>query len=147
MPKTIQAITLSAAERAELSTILSQGTHAARTIKRAQILLHSDAGKKPQEIAPWLATCLGTVYNVRQRYLSEGLEGALYEKSRSGRPVKLNLRQEAEITVLACSEAPEGYARWTVRLLADRVVKAEIVDSIAPETVRRFLKKTNSSLG
>jgi hypothetical protein len=57
------------------------------------------------------------------------------------------LRQEAAITVLACSDAPAGHARWTVRLLADRVVKAEIVDSIAPETIRRFLKKTNLSLG
>jgi transposase len=116
-------------------------------IKRAQILLHSHAGKKPQEIASWLNTCLSTVYNVRQRYLDEGFDGALHEKPRPGQPVKLDLRQEAAITVLACSDAPDGHARWTIRLLADWVVKAEIVDSIAPETVRRFLKKTNLSLG
>ena len=147
MPKAIQPITLSDNEQTELRMIVNQGTRSARTIKRAQILLNSHADKTPQEIAAWLGTCLGTVYNVRQRYLSEGLAGALYEKPRPGQPVKLNLRQEAEITVLACSKAPDGHARWTIRLLADRVVQAEIVDSIAPETVRRFLKKTNLSLG
>lgn len=147
MPKAIQPITLSENEQTELRTIANQGTHSARTIKRAQILLHSHAGRKPQEIAAWLDIAVGTVYNVRRRYLAEGLPGALYEKPRPGQPVKLDLRQEAAITVLACSDAPVGHARWTVRLLADRVVKAEIVDSIAPETIRRFLKKTNLSLG
>jgi transposase len=147
MPKAIQPITLSENEQTELRMIASQGTHSARTIKRAQILLHSHAGREPQEIAAWLDIAVGTVYNVRRRYLTEGLPGALYEKPRPGQPVKLDLRQEAAITVLACSDAPAGHARWTVRLLADRVVKAEIVDSIAPETIRRFLKKTNLSLG
>ena len=147
MPKAIQPITLSEAEQTELRLLINQGVHSARMIKRAQILLHSHAGKKPQEIASWLDTCLGTVYNVRQRYQTEGMDGALHEKPRPGQPVKLDLRQEAAITMLACSDAPDGHARWTIRLLADRVVKAEIVDSIAPETVRRFLKKTNLSLG
>ena len=147
MPKAIQPITLSESEQTALRLVINQGTHSARMIKRAQILLHSHAGKKPQEIVSWLNTCLSTVYNVRQRYLDEGLDGALHEKPRPGQPVKLDLRQEAAITVLACSDAPDGHARWTIRLLADRVVKAEIVDSIAPETVRRFLKKTNLSLG
>ena len=147
MPKAIQPVTLSDSEQTELRMIVNQGTHSARTIKRAQILLHSHAGKKPGEIADWLGLALGTVYNVRRRYLCEGLPGALYEKPRPGQPIKLDLRQEAAITVLACSDAPAGHARWTVRLLADCVVKAEIVDSIAPETIRRFLKKTNLSLG
>jgi transposase len=147
MPKAVPPITLTETERVELQQIVSQGTHTARTIRRAQILLHSHAGKTPQAIADWLGSSLGLVYNVRRRYLAEGLSGALYEKPRSGQPVKLNLRQEAAITVLACSDAPPGHARWTIRLLADHVVKAEIVDGIAPETVRRFLKKTNLSLG
>ena len=147
MPKAIQSITLSENERTELRMIASQGTHSARTIKRAQILQHSDAGKQPQEIAAWLDIAAGTVYNTRQRYLSEGLPGALYEKPRPGQPIKLDLRQEAAITALACSAAPPGHARWTIRLLTDHVVKTEIVDSIAPETIRRFLKKTNLSLG
>jgi transposase len=147
MPKTVPPITLTETEQVELQQIVSQGTHSARTIRRAQILLHSHAGKTPQTIADWLGSSLGLVYNVRRRYLVEGLAGALYEKPRSGQPLKLNLRQEAAITVLACSDAPPGHARWTIRLLADHVVKAEIVDGIAPETIRRFLKKTNLSLG
>lgn len=147
MPKALQPITLSEAEQTELRLLINQGVHPARMIKRAQILLQSHAGKKPQDIASWLGTCLSTVYNVRQRYLAEGMDGALHEKPRPGQPVKLDLRQEAAITVLACSNAPDGHARWTIRLLADRVVKAGIVDSIAPETIRRFLKKTTLSLG
>jgi putative transposase len=147
MPRTNQPISLTEDELEELRQIVNQGTHSARMIKRAQILLHSHAGKKPDEISPWLDTCLSTVYNVRHRYVTEGLESALHEKPRPGQPRKLDLRQEAALTVLACSDAPEGHARWTIRLLADRAVKLEIVDSIAPETVRRFLKKTNLSLG
>jgi transposase len=147
MPKRIQPISLTANEENELKGIVNQGSHSARKIKRAQILLHSHAGKKPQEIAEWLDVCLSTVYNTRQHYLNSGLSEALTEKARPGQPAKLDLRQQAAVTVLACSEAPAGHARWTVRLLADRVVKAEIVDHIAPETIRQFLKKTNLSLG
>jgi transposase len=147
MPKRIQRLTLSDNEQSELKAIVNQGTHSARTIKRAQILLHSHAGKKPPEVAEWLDVCLSTIYNTRQRYLEEGVAAALSEKARPGQPAKLDLRQQAAVTVLACSQAPAGHARWTVRLLADRVVQAEIVDSIAPETVRQFLKKTNLSLG
>lgn len=147
MTKAIPPIILSESEQAELKLVVSQGTHAARKVRRAQVLLHSHAGKTPQEIATWLVSSLGLVYNVRRRYLAEGLDGALNEKPRSGQPLKLNLRQEAAITVLACSDAPPGHARWTIRLLADQVVKAEIVDGIAPETIRRFLKKTNLSPG
>ena len=147
MPKRIQPITLAANEANELKGIINQGNHPARMIKRAQILLHSHAGKVPQEIAAWLDVCLSTIYNTRQRYLAEGLAAALNEKARPGQPAKLDIRQQAAVTVLACSQAPAGHARWTVRLLADRVVKAEIVDHIAPETIRQFLKKTNLSLG
>lgn len=147
MPKRIQPLTLSDSEQSELKAIVNQGSHSARMIKRAQILLHSHAGKKPQEVAEWLDVCLSTIYNTRQHYLDEGLTAALSEKARPGQPAKLDLRQQAQVTVLACSEAPAGHARWTVRLLADRVVRTEIVDSIAPETIRQFLKKTNLSLG
>lgn len=147
MPKRIQPIILSKEEEAEVKAIVNQGTHSARQIKRGQILLHSHQGKQPQEIAEWLDVCLSTVYNTRRRYLSAGLSAALNEQARPGQPPKLDLRQQAAITVLACSEAPAGHARWTIRLLADRVVKAEIVDHIAPETIRQFLKKTSLSLG
>lgn len=143
MPKRIQPIKLSENEETELKEIISQGYQAARVIARAQILLHSQSGKKPQEIAEWLGVSFATVYNVRRRYLEKGIKAALTENARPGQPSKLSLRQQSEITALACSKAPAGYARWTIRLLADEVVHAEIVDSIAPETIRLFLKKTN----
>jgi putative transposase len=143
MANPIQPIILSEQEQRELQAIVNQGSHSARKIKRAQILLHSHAGKRPPVVAEWLDVCLSTVYNTRRRYLDEGLAAALSEKARSGQPPKLDLRQQAEITRLACSQAPAGHARWTVRLLADHVVQAEIVDHIAPETIRQFLKKTN----
>jgi len=147
MPKRIQPILLTENEETEVKAIVHQGHHPARMIKRAHILLQSHRGKSPQEVAEWLGVCLSTVYNTRQRYLAQGLTAALHEQARPGQPAKLDLRQQAEVTVLACSQAPAGHARWTVRLLADRVVKAEIVDHIAPETIRQFLKKTNLSLG
>ena len=147
MPKHIQPIELPEHEQNELKMLVNQGKHAARQIKRAQILLHSDAGKTPPEVAATLGVSLSAVYHIRQRYLTEGLKHALREKARPGQPPKLDLRQQAAITLLACSKAPAGHARWSIRLLADRVVKAEIVDHIAPETLRQFLKKTNLSLG
>jgi putative transposase len=143
MANPIQPIILSEQEQRELQAIVNQGSHSARKIKRAQILLHSHAGKRPPVVAEWLDVCLSTVYNTRRRYLDEGLAAALSEKARSGQPPKLDLRQQAEITRLACSQAPAGHARWTVRLLADHVVQAEIVDHIAPETIRQFLKETD----
>jgi transposase len=141
MPKAIQAIILPEDEQNELKIIVNQGKHAARQIKRAQILLQSHAGKTPQEVANLLDVSRSAVYKIRQRYLSEGLKPALTEKARPGQPAKLDLRQQAAITLLACSKAPAGHARWSIRLLADRVVKAEIVDHLAPETLRLFLKK------
>ena len=106
MPKAIQPITLTEDEKNELKTIVNQGYHPARLIKRAQVLLYSHAGKKPQEIVAWLDVCLSTIYHVRQRYLEAGLAVALCEKARSGQPAKLDLRQQAAVTLLACSEAP-----------------------------------------
>lgn len=147
MPKKIQTINLPETEQSELKEIVSQGYQSARVIARAQILLHSHSGKKPQAIAEWLGVSLATVYNVRRRYVTNGIDSALFDGERPGQPAKLTLRQQSQITALACSQAPAGHARWTIRLLADEVVNAEIVDSIAPETIRQFLKKANVSLG
>jgi transposase len=99
------------------------------------------------EISARVGVSPATVYNIRHRYEAEGVRAALEERPRSGQPRKLNLEQEAQLTVLACSDAPVGHARWTIRLLADKVVELGIVEHIAPETVRQFLKKTNLSLG
>jgi putative transposase len=105
------------------------------------------AGKNPKEASALADVSLSTVYNICERYQHEGLVAALREKARASQPPKLDLRRQAELTVLACSEAPAGHARWRVRLLADKAVELEIVDRIAPETIRQCLKKTNLSLG
>lgn len=88
-----------------------------------------------------------TVAVTRQRYMEEGLEGALNEKPRPGKPPKLSGREEAMLTAIACSDPPEGHNRWSVRLLADRLVELDIVDSISREAVRKYLKKGVSSHG
>ena len=147
MPKRIPPVTLSENEQQTLQALVNQGQQSARQIKRAQILLHSHAGKRPEDIATWLGTSLATVYNTRAHYQRVGLPAALHEQPRPGQPPKLDSRQEAAITLLACGDAPAGHTRWTVRLLADEVIKAEIVDQLGRETIRRFLKKTCSSLG
>jgi transposase len=85
-----------------------------------------------------------TVFNIKRRYLEEGFDSALQDKSRSGKPPRIPGEARAKITALACSEAPEGHARWTLRLLADRAVKLGFVDSISHNAVQQILKKTGS---
>ncbi len=88
-----------------------------------------------------------TVRRVRQRFVEGGLERALNDRPRPGQRRKLDGKQEAHLVAVACSSAPQGHTRWTLQLLADRVVKLEFIDSISRETVRQVLKKTNSSRG
>jgi hypothetical protein len=88
---------------------------------------------------------VATVFNVKRRYLSEGLTAALHDKPRSGKPPSIDGVARAKITALACSAAPEGHARWTLRLLADRAVELGIVSAISHNTVKEVLKKTASS--
>jgi transposase len=147
MPKPIPPLRLTQEEQNYLERFVNQGKRSARAIKHARILLYRHAGKTPKGTSELGDVSLSTIYNVSARYHAEGLQAALEEKPRSGQPVKLNLRQQAELTTLACSKAPCGHVRWTIRLLADRATELEIVDRIAPETVRQFLKKTNLSLG
>jgi transposase len=147
MPKTSQPIELSPVEQAYLERYVSHGKRSARAIKRAHLLLHRHAGKSPKESAELAAVSLGTVYNVGRRYQEEGVEAALVEKPRSGQPRKLNLRHEAELTVLACSQPPDGCARWSVQLLHDKAIELGIVEDVGRDTIRRFLKKTRSNRG
>jgi putative transposase len=147
MPKPLPPLNLSPEEQDYLKTFMNRGKRNARPIKRARILLYRHAGKSPKEASALAGVSLSTVYNVCERYQQEGLEAALAEKARASQPPKLDLRRQAELTVLACSEAPAGHARWTVRLLADKAVELEVVDHLAPETIRQFLKKTHLSLG
>jgi transposase len=111
------------------------------------MLLHAVEGLSDEEIADTLRVGLSTIHRLRQRFVEEGLEPALSERRRaSGRP-KLEGKQEAFLVALACSTPPAGRARWTMQLLADRLVELTAVEGISDETVRRALKKTNSNPG
>jgi transposase len=109
--------------------------------------LHRHAGKSPQASAELAGVSLATVYNICHRYHAEGVEAALAEKPRSGQPRKLKLHHEAELTVLACSQPPDGQARWSVRLLHDKAIELGIVEDVGRDTIRLFLKKMHSSRG
>ena len=102
--------------------------------------------KKDEAIAEQVETSVATVQRIRRRFVQEGLEAALTDKPRSGAPPKFKGQSRAAVTALACSDPPEGHARWTLRLLADKLVELERVDSISHKTVGEILKKTNLSL-
>src|SRR6266849_6640375 len=146
-------VKLTPEERAQLGELLSKGKAAARTLTHARILLKADEGVagprlSDEAIAEALEVNRSTVERVRIRCVEEGFEAALRPRpSRQLHPRKLDGAQEAHLIALACSPAPKGRARWTLRLLADTVVELEIVEAISYETVRQTLKKTNSSHG
>ena len=143
MPKHLEPIQLQPAAQGVLQDFVSHGKRSTRAIKRAQVLLRWHEGQSPQAAGQHAGVSLGTVYHVYHRYRAEGVDTVLTEKPRSGQPPKLQLRQQAALTTLACSQPPAGQARWSVRLLADQAVEVGIVEHIAPETVRQFLKKTS----
>lgn len=147
MPRPPQPIELSDEDKHYLDSYVSQGKRSARGIKRAQVLRRRHAGQSPQDTAHAVGVSVGTIYNICRRSRAQGVCAAVEEKPRSGQPPKLSLRQEAELTVLACSEAPMGHGHWSVRLLCDKAVELQIVDSVGRETIRQFLKKMNSSRG
>jgi transposase len=147
-------VTLEAQERQHLHDLIAAGTAAARKLTHARILLKADAADggpawPDGQIADGLEVSVATVERVRQRFVEEGLDAALDRKRRErpAREVKLDGRAEARLIALACSAPPEGRAVWTMRLLADKLVELEVVDSISDETVRLALKKTRSSPG
>jgi transposase len=141
MSAKLYSVTLTDADRTSLQQMLRAGTHNARQLTRARILLLADQGRSDAEISAALGTSLSTVHRVRQQYVGHGLQPALSEKPRPGVAPLLDAAAEARLTALACSDAPEGYARWTLRLLADRMVELEIVESISYKTVGEYLKK------
>lgn len=146
-------VKLTAEERSHLQELLSKGRAAARTLTHARILLKADEGVAgprltDDEIAEALDVNRSTVERVRIRCVEEGFEAALRPRpSRQLHPRKLDGVQEAHLVALACSPAPKGRVRWSLRLLADKLVELEIVDDISYETVRQTLKKTNSNRG
>jgi transposase len=152
MPKQ-HTVILSEAERARLHTLLGRGSAPARALTHARILLKANQdeagpGWTDAAIAAALEVHPATVTRVRQQYATAGLDAALHRKApaREYRH-KLDGEQEARLVALACSTPPEGHKQWTLRLLAERLVALEVVDSLSQETVRQAFKQTGSSRG
>ena len=150
MPAKKYRVFLNGKKRSNLNGLVRAGTHKARTITRARILILSDEspqgisrgmGKTDKEIIGVLGVSGRTVASTRQKYVEEGIECALNEKPRPGRPPKLTGRDEAKLALIACSEPPEGRVRWSIRLLTDKLIELDIVDSISREAVRQYIKK------
>jgi transposase len=146
-------VTLTAAERRMLQEMLSRGKAAARKLVHARILLKADAGPagpgwNDDAIAEGLDVGRATVERVRKEFVEDGLEAALERrKPRREYERALDGDGEAHLIALACQKPPEGRSRWTLRLLADRLVALEYVEQVSYQTVRRTLKKMNLSLG
>jgi len=132
-------VELTQSERHELAAFLSGGQHAARKLKRAQILLAADAGVGDDEIAASVRVGGSTVYRIKRRFVEGSLERALSEERRAGAERKLTGKEEALLVATACSRPPAGRARWTLELLADEMVKLTAHESLSRETVRRRL--------
>jgi transposase len=142
-------VTLTADERHHLTTLIAAGKAAAQKLAHARILLKADQadggpGWTDDRIADAVEVSVATVERVRQRFVEDGLDAALARKpqDRPSRERKLDGRAEARLIALACSAPPDGRKRWTLKLLADRLVELEVVDAVCPETVRQTLQKT-----
>ena len=147
-------VTLTAEERNSLQGLIAAKKTAAKKLLHARVLLKADACSQgpawtDARIAEALEIDVSTVERIRQRFVELGLDAALQRKKqdRPSRQRTLDGKAEARLLALACSEPPAGRARWTLRLLADKLVELEIVETVCTETIRRTLKKTNSSRG
>lgn len=153
MPKKKYIVTLSADERKQLEQLTKTGKAPAYKINHARILLKADTnqaggGWTDTTISQALDLSVSTIERVRQRFVEQSLEQALGRKPQQRRKARLlDGEQEAQLIALACSNPPEGQARWSLRLLAERMVSLDYVETISYETVRQTLKKTNLSLG
>ncbi len=141
MPAKKYIVKLTDEERQSLLELTSRGEVRARTMKRAQILLKADEGLKDGNIVDALNTSRPTVERIRKRFVEGNLEKALYDDPRPGSKTKLDGRAEAELIALACSDAPDGHEKWSLRMLADKLIELDVVDDISHETVRQVLKK------
>jgi putative transposase len=138
-------VNLNEADRTYLQNLLKKGSLPASRYKRALALLELDRGRTFTEVAEIVGVTKQTASTWAKKYKIAGLE-FLTDKSRPGRPTIIDGLQRAKITALACSNPPEGYQRWSLRLLADKAVELELVDDISYGEVRLILKKTNLSL-
>ena len=135
-----QQLELSDAERSSLTSLISSGQLPAKVFRRATALLELSRGKSLAEVAQTLAVTYQTVAAWRDGYHDRGLD-ALHDQARSGRPIRIDGAQRAKITALACSTPPEGRARWSLRLLADRAVELGYCESLSHNAVKEVLKK------
>jgi transposase len=133
---------LSETDQSYLTTIISKGQQKARTFRRASALLQLNEGSTLSVVAQNLKMTSLTVANLRDNYLQNGL-ACLLDKPRSGRPIEFDGNLRAKVTALACSAAPEGRAKWSLNLLADKVVELEYCEKISRSTINQILKKTN----
>lgn len=147
MPAKRYFIKLTDEERTELRELTSKGKVSARKMKRAQILLQAEQGKKDEDIMAAVGVVRATVERIRKRCFEGGVEYALTERPRPGMRPRLDGRQAALVTAIACSDPPEGQKVWSMQLLADRLVELGEVEAISHDTVRRVLKKTGASPG
>lgn len=144
MPRIAQTIKLSKQELRSLTTLLSKGSAKARVLTRARTLDLLHRNHHPNDIAATLRITTQSVFNLKRRFLDGGLQAALYDKPRPGRPIEIDGKQRAKLTALACSTPPQGYARWSLRLLADKAVELGYCDNVSHTEVQQILKKTNS---
>jgi len=138
-------VDLTEEERKELERLVRSGKESARKIRYAQALLKANAGWTDPEISEAFDMSINTVGRVRQRFVQEGMDVALGARSHKPKPHarKLDGKREAHLIALACSKPPEGHTRWTLRMLADRMVELAYVESLSHEAVRQVLKKTS----
>jgi transposase len=147
MPQKLYVVDLTPEERQTLEALIQKGKASARSIRRAHTLLMAADSCADRAIAHALHIGHATVERTRQRFVEEGLKAALVEKPRPGGERKLDGKQEAFLVALACSAPPEGRAKWSMQLLAERLVTLGLVETLSDETVRRRLKETNCSPG
>lgn len=141
-----QQIQLTEQQRKELKKLVGTGTGQARVLTRARIILLACKGEGNQQIADALGVSWRTVIRIKARFKEEGIE-AIKEHSRPGRPPRITGDIEAKLVMLACSQPPEGRSRWTLQLLADKMVELGYIDSISDVGVMKRLKKTGFVLG
>ncbi len=140
-------VSLTDEERERLESLTRKGRASVRMVRRAQTLLLAAEERIDEGIAAALHIGVATVERTRRRFVEEGLEASLRERPRPGARPKLDPKQQAYVVALACTKPPEGRERWTMQLLADRVVELQIVPDITDEAIRLLLKRTSSSRG
>lgn len=147
MPNEKYVVTLRDDERKLLKELIKKGKGSARRLTRAHILLLADENKTDETIATTLHTSIPTIERTRKKFVEGNVDWALSDKPHPKRGSKLNAKGRARLVATACSKPPEGWAKWSMQMLADRLVELKIVEEISDETVRLELKKTNLSLG